>query len=139
MKRINISVLFVTLVLATAFSAMAENAEPARGLIGRVLPGKADLFVVEMLPQTETGDVFEIESAGDKIVLRGTSGVAVASALNWYLKHYCSANLSWRGRQATLPEVLPPVSPKLRKETPLDWRYCFNYCCFNNHLHSSSM
>ena len=131
MKRINISVLFVTLVLATAFSAMAENAEPARSLIGRVLPGKADLFVVEMLPQTETGDVFEIESAGDKIVLRGTSGVAVASALNWYLKHYCSANLSWRGRQATLPEVLPPVSPKLRKETPLDWRYCFNYCCFS--------
>ncbi len=42
-------------------------------------------------------DVFEIESKGSKIIIRGSSGVAITSGLNWYLKYYCNAHVSWCG------------------------------------------
>ncbi len=134
MKRRLVPALLAVLVLSAALPAPADTLSAAQKLIGRVLPEKASLFTVEEIPQEAGRDVFEIEGGGGTVTLRGSSGVAVASALNWYLKHHCHANVSWRGTQTTLPDPLPAVSPKVRRATPLDWRYCFNYCCFSYSL-----
>lgn len=127
MKRIPV------LLALTLFAPMApaDTVSAARGLIGRVLPGSADLFAVEHIPQENSLDVFEVESVGEKTVLRGSSGVAAASALNWYLRHYCHVQVSWRGGPVSLPDPPPRLEQKVRKTTPFDWRYCFNYCCFS--------
>ena len=48
-------------------------------------------------------DAFEVEGAGGKVVLRGSSGVAIASALNWYLSRVTRCQLSlWGDRLALL-------------------------------------
>ncbi len=76
-------------------------------------------------------DVFEIESKDGKIILRGTTGVDVISALNWYLKYYCNCQITWCGDNLNLPKTLPIVPQKIRKVSPYKYRYYFNYCTFS--------
>ena len=100
----------------------------AAALVARVLPGRAGEFAVEIIPAADGKDVFEVESAGGTIVLRGNNGVSVASALNWYLKEVCHAQLSWCGDQLNLPAQLPPVPAKVRTVCLHKHRVMFNYC-----------
>lgn len=77
-----------------------------------------------------------MESRDGKVVVRGNNGVSMASGLNWYLKHVCNCQVTWRSRQLNLPEQLPPVTVdgkpmKIRKVSPHKYRYYFNYCCFS--------
>lgn len=103
----------------------------ARGVIQRLIPKQAEAFVLETIPpNAEERNVFEIESRDGKIVLRGDNGVSLCSALNWYLKYYCHADISWNGVQLNLPAELPPVPQKIHRNSPHQYRYFFNYCCF---------
>ncbi len=107
----------------------------ARGLVERVVPDSADRFELETIQSVDGRDVFEVEgAAGGKVVLRGSNGVAIASALDWYLENRCHADLSWNGRHLDVPVPLPPVGAKVRKVTPHRYRYFFNYCCFGYSL-----
>ncbi|MEK7674213.1 MAG: alpha-N-acetylglucosaminidase TIM-barrel domain-containing protein [Verrucomicrobiota bacterium] len=119
---------------ASLFLAQAEPVSATRGLIERLLPAHADHFVLEVIAKDPQGDAFEIESKEAKVILRGNNGVALASALNWYLKYYCHAHVSWCGDQLNLPEPLPVVPEKVRRVTPFTYRYCFNYCAFSYSL-----
>ncbi len=111
---------------------VSDPAAASAALIRRVLGGRADGFAVEIIPAAESGrNVFEIESSGGKIVLRGDNGVSVASALNHYLKQYAYCHLSWCGDQLALPAALPAVPAKVRIECPHEYRVMFNYCTLN--------
>jgi len=124
---------FLTL-LAALFAVSLRAAEPnietaARGLIERVLPEQARQFVVETIPADNGRDVFEVESRGSKIVLRGDNGVSIASALNWYLQNECHCDISWNcGDQLNLPARLPVVPEKIRVVSPHQFRYAYNFC-----------
>ncbi|HEX3075161.1 MAG TPA: alpha-N-acetylglucosaminidase TIM-barrel domain-containing protein, partial [Ignavibacteriales bacterium] len=127
-----ITLLFMLLPLQ---AASAQNNDPAvkaaYGLINRTIPGYADNFIVEIVPNTGDKDYFELESRGRQIVLRGNNGVSIASALNHYLKYYAHCDISWNGTNLNLPDPLPTVPEKIRKESPYKYRYYFNYCTFN--------
>ena len=71
-------------------------------------------------------DCFEIESKGNKIILRGNNGVSVASALYHYLKYYCNAHISWNGDNLNLPSRLPEVPEKIIRPTAFDHRVYLN-------------
>ena len=114
--------------------ASAFKPEAARELVRRLLPARADAFVLEWIPADQGRDVFEIESRDGKIVLRGNHGVAIASALNWYLKYYCHCHVSLKARQLNLPHPLPPVQPAVRQVSRDRYRYFLNYCCFGYSL-----
>jgi alpha-N-acetylglucosaminidase len=103
----------------------------ASSLIQRVVPGQASLFTVEQLPAESGRDVFEVESRGDRIVLRGSNGVAIASALNWYLEHIAGITIAIPLRPITIATPLPPVPAKVRITSPYRYRYFFNYCTFS--------
>jgi alpha-N-acetylglucosaminidase len=132
---------YVLTILAAgcASALMAAEAQPAthspeqvaRELLLRVLPDCADRFVFQTIPDQDGLDVFEIEGGEGKIHVRGNSGVAIASGLNWYLKHYCQCQLSLCGDQLELPDPLPPVPQKVRLASPYRYRYFFNYCAFS--------
>jgi len=110
----------------------ADPAESsARALAARVLPGRAGSFVFERIDPEDGRDVFEVESRGDRIVIRGPNAVAMASGLNWYLKTVCHCQVSVSGDQLALPAALPPVPEKIRQRTPYTLRYFFNYCTFS--------
>ncbi len=107
------------------------NAKSSLALINRVIPDHASGFIVEGLQTNEKEDVFEIESRNNKIVLRGNNGVAVASALYYYLTHFCHCQITWNGRNLNLPKILPRVPQKLHQVSPYPYRYYLNYCTFN--------
>ena len=76
----------------------AEAPRSARALLKRLLPDHEDRFAFETLAPEAGRDVFEIESRGDRIVIRGNTGVSMAMGLNWYLKHDCHCHVSWCGQ-----------------------------------------
>lgn len=112
-------------------SGASTGTQPVRELIERLLPGRSAQFVLERIAPEEGRDVFELETAGGQIVIRGSSGVALASGLNWYLKHYGRCHVSFCGDQLQLADPPPPVPEKVRRASPFRYRYCFNYCAFS--------
>ncbi len=125
-------VVFVLLGWITSSTAAQAQVDiPASyALIKRVIPQKASAFVVEELSPLNK-DAFEIESRGSKIILKGTNGVSVASALYYYLNNYTHCQITWNGVNLHLPVKLPPVKNKIHKDTPYQYRYYLNYCTFN--------
>lgn len=124
--------LTVTIFILAGFKVSAQaKVESSRDLIVRILPNHHRSFITESIAQENGKDVFEIESKGTKIILRGSSGVAIASALYHYLTEFCHCQVTWNGTKLNLPEKLPLVQKKIRKNTPYQYRYYLNYCTFN--------
>jgi alpha-N-acetylglucosaminidase len=133
LRRVMIASAIAVIALVSAVRAESPAADPckaAKALLTRLLPNHVDHFVFELIPQDQGRDVFEIESAGPRIVVRGNSGVVLAMGLNWYLKYYAHCDVSWYGNQLNLPDRLPPVRPKVRQASWAKHRYFLNYCCF---------
>src|ERR1044072_8596183 len=108
-----------------------QDVRAAYRLIKRIVPQQAAFFKVESLPRQDEKDVFEIESSANKITLRGNNGVSVAAALYYYLTEYCHSQITWNGPHLHLPEKLPVLKEKVRRQTPYQYRYYLNYCTFN--------
>lgn len=109
-------------------SAQAQLHVPASyALIKRVVPAYAQNFIVQPLPEIEAKDVFEVEGAKGKIILRGNNGIAVASALYYYLTEYAHCQITWNGTNLNLPVKLPIPAQKVHKTTPYQYRYYLNY------------
>src|SRR5689334_18592029 len=132
--------LSAVVLLALARSPMASATVPsvqphvdiaaARALIARVVPGHSSDFIVAAIPDSNGLDVFEVDHDPRGIALRGSSGVAIASALNWYLQNVAGVNVSLPLTPIRLGKLLP-VTTKVRVSTPYKQRYFFNYCTFS--------
>lgn len=130
-KRRVVLYLFLTFLVVPFLSYSQTVSESGKALIGRVIPSHASHFEVETFLSDSGKDEFEIESKNNKIILRGTSGVAVASALYHYLTEYAHCQITWNGTNLALPKQLPQVPAKIRKATVYNYRYNLNYCTFN--------
>lgn len=108
------------------------KAGPVEELLERIDPGASRKFKIEVMPGAI--DFFELDRDGERVVVRGNNYVSIAAGINWYLKYHAGIHLSWNGMTAKLPDVLPAVEKKERRETDLKCRYDFNYC-----THSYSM
>lgn len=100
-------------------------------LIARVVPEQANLFHLEQIPADSGLDAFEVESRSGQVVLRGSSGVAIASALNWYVEHVARIEVANPLQPVHLPTPLAALPTKVRVTTPYRIRYFFNYCTFS--------
>ncbi len=107
-------------------SIAMEAASPIKGLLERIDEGASRKFSIELISSDQ--DFFELDQKGQKPVIRGNNYVSIATGLNWYLKYYAGIHLSWNCMEADLPEVLPAVTEKVRRETNMPFRYNFNYC-----------
>ncbi len=107
----------------TANTAMTPESE----LVARLLPGYEDRIRVEVVPTAGSLDAFELETVDGMLVIRGSSGVAVASGLNHYLKEYANGHLSWLGDRIDLGASLPAVDGVVRKTSPHVNRYVYNF------------
>lgn len=108
-----------------------------QGLITRLLGAHyVPLFQLEVISEDPASgrDVFElgVSNVTGTIIIRGNTGVALASGLNWYLKYSCNASVSWgrdgSGNNLRLPSPLPQPAAALRMVTPNDIRYLYNVC-----------
>ncbi|MEO3753292.1 alpha-N-acetylglucosaminidase [Streptomyces sp. B6B3] len=113
-----------------------RQGQAAGRLLRRVLGDRAGAFTVEVAPgaETESGagaDWFEVDAAaGGGVALRGSSGVAVASALRWYLRTACRTQVTWDAPAPRLPDRLPRTGTEARIVSPYRHRYHFNVCTF---------
>lgn len=96
--------------------------------IQRVTPGYGRQFHLELMPSAGGADVFEIGQRRGKVLLRGTSAVALATAYNQYLKYTCNAHVSWLGNQLNLPRRLPLPEGMRRDTIRGRYRVYMNYC-----------
>ena len=118
-------------VIACSNSFSQLNKAAVTALIERIVKDKAASFETAYITPENGKDVYELESKKGKIILRGSNGLSVASALNDYLKNYCHCLITWNGVNMNIPAVLPVVKQKVRKKTPYTYRYYLNYCTFN--------
>lgn len=116
------------LLNVVSIPVIGTNLAAVAGLIQRLLPLYTNQFVLELIPGDAGQERFEIESLADKIVLRGNNGVAVASALNYYLKNFCRCDVSWNADQLKLPYPLPAVSSRVHLASPHKYRFAYNPC-----------
>jgi len=124
--------LIVTLLALMGTEVKAQdNLAPSMDLIIRTLPKHHSSFITESIAAENGKDVFEIETKGNKIVLRGNNGISIASALYHYLNEYAHCQITWNGTNLKLPKILPAVPTKVRKVTPYEYRYYLNYCTIN--------
>jgi len=124
-------IITVFMIICHLYGQAQFNKNASAALINRVIPDQSSHFVVEELQTKEKTDVFEIESRKDHIVLRGANTVAIASALYYYLTHFCHCQITWNGTNLHIPNPLPPVSKKIHQASPYPFRYYMNYCTFN--------
>lgn len=108
--------------------------QAARELLSRLLKDHADHFVFEVIPPEAGRDVFEVETQEGRVIVRGNTGVSLATGLNWYLKQVCQCDVSWCGRQLDVPDPLPEIESKVRHVSWAKHRYFLNYCCFGYSL-----
>jgi alpha-N-acetylglucosaminidase len=134
MKNVILTLLLFITFFPAAFSQERQGAgrqQEISLLVKRILPHHAPHFQTAFIAADKGQDVFEIESKGGKIILRGNNGVSIASALNHYLKNYTKSHISWNGSNLKLPATLPAVKEKIRIVSPHHYRYYLNYCTFN--------
>ena len=103
-------------------------------MVGRVLGEQwRKSFRFEMRNSLEDGkDVFEIKDGADStIVIRGNSGLAMASGFNYYLKNYVNVDYNpLFGSNVNLDE-LKPVGNKVVREAQFANRYALNFCTYS--------
>lgn len=129
MKRFLIATIITIWGVASLFAASDRATE---ALFERVCPGSKGKISFNLVKVADSSpDFFEIDMKGGRPRISGNSSVSLAVGLNWYLKYYCGIHLSWNHMSQSLPDVLPSVQNKVRKETPLKMRYDFNYCTFS--------
>lgn len=79
----------------------------ARDLIVRIIPKYATAFSLTVIPTQEGKDVMQLASLNSTVELRGSSTLALTSALNWYLNDYCNTTYDWTAFQVLMPSILP--------------------------------
>jgi alpha-N-acetylglucosaminidase len=83
-------------------------------LVKRLLKDKADLFHIKVDPSLARHgkDLVVVKKSEDdtKVYLKGSSGVAAAWGLNYYLRYFCNCQISWEyHKQLKIPNPLPNV------------------------------
>ena len=97
-------------------------------LIGR-LGLQASDFALSTIPAQADGlATMQLGSADGKVQIKGSNGVALASALNWYLNEFCNTTFDWNTYHVTVPQALPqPPTTEVRART-VKWGYYMNVC-----------
>lgn len=126
--RKNSNVFFILLIIGLKAQTDISS---SKALVQRILRNHFSSIELAIIKGEKDKDVFEIETKNNKLILSGNNGVAIASALYFYLNEFCHAQITWNGINLQLPKILPAVPSKIHKETPYDYRYYLNYCTFN--------
>jgi len=117
--------------MPAAKAGAAETDAAVWALIGRIVPGHTQDFILETIAAPAGGNVFEVEARDGKVILRGDGALSQAVAFNWYLKHVARTDVSWYADDAiSLPGKSPLPPEKIRRETKIKDRFFLNYCTF---------
>jgi alpha-N-acetylglucosaminidase len=114
-------------------SDVVAAAAAAEDLLVRVLgQSRAAGFAIQAGDPNTMG----LGTKDGKVLLKGGSGVDVASALNWYLNDYVNTTFDWTNFEVLLPpdgEPLP-LPPSATRQRQTNYTYYLNTCTFSYSL-----
>ena len=113
-------------------TAAPDQATAAFQLIERLVGStKAQAFKLSLAPTNDGISSFTI-APGPCCTISGSSGVALASGFNWYLKYIAKREISYPldGESmlniSALPVRWPPIPKLLKQRSSFKWRYYMN-------------
>lgn len=122
----NIFILLVALLVCSSCSN-----KTAEGLAERIVPEYARNIRFQTVPSVDGTDYFELVTRGSNLVIRGNDAGSMAVGLNYYLKNYCNATVSWYDyNPVVVPQDMPVVAKKERHSAICSDRFFLNYCTF---------
>ena len=125
MKKIFL-LLLSALAVCSCKDADVRNAE---ALASRLMASQSSR--IRFVKSGEDSDCFELRSDGGKVVISASDANSMAVGLNYYLKNYCCASVSWYDyNPVVLPDVLPDVPEPVRVKACVQDRFFLNYCTF---------
>ncbi|VDI10085.1 alpha-N-acetylglucosaminidase [Mytilus galloprovincialis] len=100
-------------------------------LIQRVVGSRASQFKAIVNPALAPNriDTFHLVNENGTVTIGGSTGVAVAMGLYYYLTNYCNCQITWAGQQLDIPKELPKL-PKAGVTVSANdrFRYYQNVC-----------
>lgn len=106
-----------------------ETIENVYGIIDRTIGAQyRNWFSFELSKDNSDKDWYEISDQGGKIHIKGNEGLSLTTGLNYYYKNYLNVHISEQTKQVSMPNAIVKVNDTIRKETPYQVRYAFNYC-----------
>ena len=130
--------LFVSICLCAVATRAAtsgpapDQATAASQLIERIVgASRAHAFKLTLAPTNDGIASFTI-APGPCCTISGSSGVALASGFNWYLKYIAKREIAYplAGEAmlnvSTLPTEWPPVPTLVKQRSSFKWRYYMN-------------
>jgi alpha-N-acetylglucosaminidase len=120
-----ISAVFIS--CSTDLQISNEEKQSLNQLLSRISPDLLGKVVFEKI-KTEKSGVFEIETRGARLVVRGDNLNNITAGMGWYLKYYCNSGTYWGEHRNPVPDELPVLPEKIRKESSYKYRYYMNYC-----------
>lgn len=100
-----------------------------RGVIKRLIGSKADEINLQIIPSDNGKDTYEIEANNGRLIISGSSAVAIIYGFNTYLKKACRSMATWSGQHINIP-VQWPVYEKEHASSPYQYRYYLNVVTF---------
>ncbi len=99
-------------------------------LVSRTVGEKyKDWFSLEIVKSEK--EFFELSKENGKVKIIGSSGVNIASGINYFYKYYCNVHISQVGNNIKMPESIPEIESPVHFETPFKVRYSYNYCALS--------
>ncbi|MPQ44683.1 alpha-N-acetylglucosaminidase TIM-barrel domain-containing protein [Clostridium tarantellae] len=113
--------------------SMEDTLNEVNGIVERRLGAQyKDWFDFSIKADENDLDYFQISNGDNgKIKIEGNNGVSLATGLNHYLKYFCKVQITEFGDPVKMPETAPKLDEPVRKETPYETRYAYNYCTFS--------
>jgi alpha-N-acetylglucosaminidase len=90
-------------------------------ILMRVIGIRATAFQFEKIKAVENRDAYEVIALGGKVLVKGTSTVAMAKGAYDYMQKACNVQYTWTHTQITLPTSLPDLNIPLT-ESPYIYR-----------------
>lgn len=97
----------------------------ARAAITRLAPRLADRFVLRHEDAGSSADAFTVSASGGRIVLSGSSDVALVSAFDSYLQTTAHGQIA-RGPD-NIPRSAPLPATAVHESSPYTYRYIYNF------------
>ena len=108
-KLLTLLALAASVLLRSCSGKPADpDVEAVRSLAERLVPDYSDRISFEKT--ADSTDVYEFETVGGRLVIRGNDALSMAVGLNRYLRDWCHTSVSWH---ASDPVQYPPDMPRV--------------------------
>ncbi|RJP67333.1 MAG: alpha-N-acetylglucosaminidase [Ignavibacteriales bacterium] len=108
---------------------VTNKTEAAKKLIERLIGERADSIKLEYDFNRDENDSYEILAENGRVTIKGNSPVAITRGFYDYLKSACNSQVTWSGKNISIPEVFPDYKSG-KVVCPNHFRMYYNVCTF---------